>query len=221
MLKIELRNVTLWTAPEPVSQDRFPPCIRNIISKAGNGKGRHRAAAILAAFLGQAGWNETEARQLWEKMAGQSGVSDSIFNEWFGRMHCPSCSTLRSCSKGYPKLGLADLGYCQPDERCKGFKGPVEYAADVVTDQDFSLGNLRLIKTVNIARVLDWASGSEGEIELSQAEKDELEGMLKEQTKTEDKILIYTREKVWGKLRPKFLLRAAEGPRRQVLSELL
>jgi hypothetical protein len=221
VLKIERRNVMLWTAPEPIAQDRFPPCIRNIISKDSGMKGRHRAAAILAAFLGQAGWSEEDARVLWNRQAEMNGVPESIFDEWFCKMHCPRCSTIQSESKGYPRLGLANLGYCQPDERCREFGGPVAYAADMAADWDMAPGNLRLIRAVNVARVLDWTAGREGEIELSDAERSELEGLLKILEGQGNKMLIYTRDKVSGKLRPRFFLKDGEGLRRRVLSELL
>ncbi len=175
-------------------------------------------AAILAAFLGQAGWDEGEARRLWSETAGE-GVEERIFEEWFREMNCPKCETLQKESKGYPELGVADLGICQPDERCKEFDGPVEQAAGLRTEGDRSSGRLRHIKTQYRARVFDWSQGKEGEIELSEAEKDELEGLLSEQT--EDSVLIYTRARVRGRLRPRFLLKEAEGPRKRVLSEFL
>jgi hypothetical protein len=221
VLKIEKRNVMLWTAPEPIALDRFPPCIRNIISGAGIRKGRHRAAAILAAFLGQAGWSEEDARVLWNRQAEMNGVPEGIFNEWFAKMHCPRCNTIQTESKGYPKLGLANLGCCQPDERCREFGGPVAYAADIAADRDMAPGNLRLIREINVAKVLDWVAGREGEIELSDAERAELEGLLEILEGQENKTLIYTRAKVSGKLRPRFFLKEGEGLRRRMLSELL
>lgn len=221
VLKIERKDVKLRTAIEPIAQDKFPPCIRNIISRASSEKGRHRAAAILAAFLGQAGWNEERARVLWKAVAEQSGVPESIFDEWFGKMHCPRCSTIRTGSKGYPNLGLADLDYCQPDERCRNSRGPVEYAANIITDEDTALGNLKLVKTVNVARILDWTLGKEGEIELSDEERTDLEALLAQMDGQENRTLVYTRAKVSGRLRPKFLLKEGEGPRRRMLSDLL
>ncbi len=223
VLRIEHRDVTLWTAPQPIAQEKFPPCIRNIISRASGEIGRHRAAAILAAFLGQAGWSEEDAKALWKRVAEQSGVSESIFSEWFGKMHCPRCSTLRTGSRGYPHLGLADLGYCQPDERCRNFGGPVAYASDVSTDQDPDMVRrcLRLVKSVNIAHIFDWKAGKEGDIELAGEERLELEALLMQLEGHEDKTLVYTRAKVSGKLRPKFFLKDGEGLRRRMLSDIL
>jgi len=221
VLKIEQKDVTLWVAKDPVSQDKFPPCIKNIIEHAWNGKGRHRASAILAAFLGQAGWSKDDARLLWEKVAKQNGVSEKIFEEWFGRMHCPRCDTLKSGSKGYPKLGLANLGYCTPDEHCCNFKGPVEYASDLRTEEDKSKGVWKHIKTVNLAHLFDWNSGQETMIELSEDERVDLENLIKEMAQERNRSLIYTRVKINGKLRHRFMMKEEEGPRRSVLSELL
>ena len=223
ILAIETREEMLWISSKPVSVEEFPPCIKSILKSilqegSEKGKGRHRSAAILAAFLGQAGWSETEAKQLWSQVAG---VEERIFTEWFQRMHCPKCETLKRTSEGYPDLGIADLDLCQTDERCKEFQGPVEYASVVKTDEDRLRGHLLHIRTLYHARVLDWSSGREGEIELSEAEKVELEDLQKEQAEQKDKTLVYTRARVRGRLRPRFFLKQAEGPRRQMLSEFL
>ena len=228
VLAIERRDEMLWTAFEPLPQEGFPPCIKNIIKKAaipqstatakGSGRGQHRMAAILAAFLGQAGWSEGEARKLWAKTAGE-GVEERIFEEWFQELNCPKCETLQRESKGYPELGVADLGICQPDDRCREFDGPVEQAAGLRTVDDMARGKLKHIRTRYRVRIFDWSAGRESEIDLSEAEKEELEGLLREQT--EDMVLIYTRAKVRGRLRPRFTLTEAAGPRKRILSEFL
>lgn len=216
VLEIMSREEMLWISGEPLPVEIFPPCIRNIIQKIEWEKGGHRTAAILAAFLGQAGWGETEAREMWSRSAR---VEERIFTEWFGKMHCPKCETLKRVSEGYPDLGIADLGCCQPDEKCPGFGGPVEYAASLKVEEDRSKGTLKHIKTLYIARIFDWASGKEGKIELSRAEKDELKCLLKEQK--ENETLFYTCTRVRGKLRPKFCLKVSEGPKRRFLSDLM
>lgn len=218
VLEILCREEMLWISKEAVSMENFPPCIRNMISKAKEEKGSHRSAAILAAFLGQAGWSELEARKLWE---GTAGVEERIFKEWFGMMHCPSCETLKRESKGYPDLGIGSLGLCQPDERCLEYEGPVEYATGVKTESDRCVGGRKHIRTLYHARVFDWIAGREGRIDLSPAEKVELERLAKEQAEQKEKILIYTRARVKGRLRPRFFLRERDGPIKRVLSELL
>ena len=216
VLEIMSREEMLWISSAALPVENFPPCIRNIIQKTEKGKGSHRTAAILAAFLGQAGWGETEAKEMWSRVAH---VEERIFTEWFGKMHCPKCETLKRESEGYPDLGIADLGCCQPDEKCPGFSGPVEYAALLKVEENRSKGMLKHVKTLHIARIFDWASGKEGEIELSGAEKDELESLLNERTESET--LVYTCAKVRGRLRPKFYLKVSDGPTRRVLSELI
>ena len=216
VLEIMSREEMLWISRDALPAGNFPPCIRNIIQKIEGRKGSHRTAAILAAFLGQAGWGEREAKEMWSTVAS---VEERIFAEWFGKMHCPKCETLKRESEGYPDLGIADLGCCQPDEKCPGFRGPVEYAALLELDENRSKGTLKHVKTLYLARIFDWASGKEGEIELSGAEKDELESLLNERTESET--LVYTCAKVRGRLRPKFYLKVSDGPTRRVLSELI
>ena len=216
LLEIKPREERLWISTDPIVTAAFPPCIKNMIQKVKAEKGRYRRAAILASFLGQSGWKNAEAKSLWLDAVA---VEERIFTEWFGKMHCPKCVTMQQQSRGYPDLGIADLGLCQPDEKCRGFVGPVEYAADLVTEKDWCRGSRMLIRTIYQARVFDWTTGKVGEIELSLAEKDELEGLQKEQT--EGDMLIYTRKKVRGRLRSMFFLKKIEGPRRRLLSELL
>lgn len=216
LLEIKPREQRLWISTDPIVTAAFPPCIKNMIQKVKAEKGRYRRAAILASFLGQSGWKDAEAKSLWLDAVP---VEERIFTEWFGKMHCPKCVTMQQQSRGYPNLGIADLGLCQPDEKCRGFVGPVEYAADLAEEEDWSRGSQKHIQTVYQAKVFDWTTGKAGEIELSLGEKDELEALQKEQT--EGEMLIYTRKKVRGKLRSTFFLKEMEGPRRRLLSELL
>ena len=216
LLEVKPREERLWISTDPIVTAAFPPCIKNIIQKVASEKGRYRRAAILASFLGQSGWENAEAKSLWSDAVA---VEERIFTEWFGKMHCPKCETMQRKSRGYPDLGIADLGLCQPDEKCRGFVGPVEYSADLVADKDWSRGSQKHIRTIYQARVFDWTTGKAGEIELSLAERDELEGLQKEQR--EDEMLIYTRKKVRGRLRPMFYLKEIDGPRRRLLSELI
>jgi hypothetical protein len=124
-------------------------------------------------------------------------------------------------SKGYPDLGLADLGLCRPDEVCQEFEGPVEYACRILSEEDREKGTLLHIKTQYLARIFDWSSGREGEIELSEKEKETLEWLLAEKSEHSDKVLVYARVRVRGRLKPRFYLRDREGPRRQMLSDIL
>ena len=125
---VERREEMLWTAHEPAEKQAFPPCIKGIMARAAGESGKHRIAAILAAFLGQAGYRRQEAMQLW---SGVAAAEERIFEEWFLKMHCPKCKVMQRQSKGYPDLGIADLGLCRPDEACQKFESPVEYACGI------------------------------------------------------------------------------------------
>jgi hypothetical protein len=208
----------LWTAHEPVEEQAFPPCIKGIMARAAGEKGKHRTAAILAAFLGQTGYSRQDARQIWSTAAV---AEERIFEEWFLKMHCPKCRVMERHSRGYPDLGVGDLGLCRPDEACRKFEGPVDYACGIGSIEDRKNGTLLHIKTQYKVRIFDWSTGREGEIELSQKEKDTLDALLAEKCKQKDKILVYKRVRVRGKLKPRFFLRDWEGPRRQMLSDVL
>ncbi|OPY51375.1 MAG: hypothetical protein A4E49_02259 [Methanosaeta sp. PtaU1.Bin112] len=225
-IPVSIQNITaweemLWTALEPVQEQAFPPCIKGIISGGGGGSGRHRTAAILAAFLGQTGYRREEAKKIW---SGATAVQERIFDEWFLKMHCPRCRIMKRQSKGYPDLGVADIGLCRPDENCPKFESPVEYACGMRTKdggEEEEKGRLLHIKTQYRVRIFDWSTGREGEIELNQKEKETLEALLAEKTGQKDKVIIYKRARVRGKLKPRFFLRDWQGPRRQMLSDIL
>jgi len=218
ILEISRQEEMLWIAKEKALEDAFPPCIKNIMQRAGDELGKHRAGAILASFLGQAGWSEPEAGMLWSRM---TGIDEKIFSKWFGKMHCPKCATIKRQSKGYPDLGAAELGICLPDELCTKFEGPVEYACRLQSEEDRYRGTLWPIKTYYIIGVFDWSRGREGEVELSESEYKDLEDVLKDLSGKEDKMLVCTGARVRGRLRPKFSLHDRKGPRRQMLSDIL
>jgi len=136
---IERREELLWISHKPASRDAFPPCIKGMLSGKRDGLGRHRTAAILASFLGQAGYGRDEARRIWQ---GTADVEERIFEEWFCRMHCPKCRALQRKGKGYPDLGIADLEICHPDQLCPSFEGPVEYACRMISEEDRGKGFL-------------------------------------------------------------------------------
>lgn len=208
----------LWTANEPAGVEAFPPCIRGIIAGAAAQRGKHRTAAILAAFLGQAGYSHKDAKKIWSDAAA---AEERIFEDWFLKMHCPKCRVMQRQSKGYPDLGIADLGLCLPDEACQQFDSPVEYACRIHSLEDREKGALLHIKTQYRVRIFDWSTGQEGEIEMSESEKETLETLLAEKSGQNDKILVYARVRVRGKLKPRFFLRDLQGPRRQMLSDVL
>jgi len=113
--------------PEPLSEGYFPPCMKNILEKVAPGKGPHRALGDLASFLYQSGWTEEKAFVVWEKLAQKCDVESRIFDLWFGQMSCPNCKTLQKVADGYPNTGIGGLGYCVPDDNCKGCIWPGDY----------------------------------------------------------------------------------------------
>jgi hypothetical protein len=216
---IDRSEEMLWVSRERPVPDTFPPCIKGMLSAlAPSEGGRHRTAAILAAFLGQVGYSREEAWQVWSKVAF---VEKRIFDEWFLKMHCPKCQALKRKSKGYPDPGLADLGLCHPDEICQSFEGPVEYACRVLSEKDREKGFLTHIKTRYLVRAFNWSTGKEMEIELSEKEKEALEALLAEKADRNDRVIVYVREKVRGRLRPRFRLQEQSEPRRQMLSDMI
>jgi len=221
VLRIEQKEEALWISSVPVYVDEFPPCIRNMISSHPSESGRHRRAAILAAFLGQAGWDRDEAKTLWKRVVERSGISEKIFGKWFQGLHCPLCATMMKESKGYPAMGIAGLGYCVPDKKCSQFNSPVEYAAGLRTEEDWNKGIRKTILTSNIAHVFNWLSGREIEIELTEYERKGLEALLAECSENRGKAISFTISKVRGRFQPKFLIRQMREPSGRLLSEII
>jgi hypothetical protein len=214
---LERQEEMLWISHEPAEQDAFPPCIKAILSRPPDGKGKHRTAAILASFLGQVGYHKDEARRIWQEA---TDAEERIFEEWFCHMHCPKCRALQRKGRGYPELGIADLGLCRPDELCHNFEGPVEYACRLLSEKDRERGWFTSIKTRYRLRIFDWSMGKEALIELSEKEGEALELLLREKAAGE-KMLVYKKVRIKGRLRPGFFLRDQEEPRRQMLSDMI
>lgn len=112
---------------EPLDAKLFPPCMQNIIKNVSPGKGPHRALAVLSTYLYSIGWDETKALDAWSLLADTCGVEGRIFDQWHGQMRCPTCATIKETSSGYPTVGLGGLGYCVPDDHCKGSTWPGDY----------------------------------------------------------------------------------------------
>ena len=215
---LERQEEMLWISHEPALQEAFPPCIKAVLNRPAEGKGKHRTAAILASFLGQVGYQRDEAGRIWHEA---TDAEERIFEEWFCRMHCPKCRALQRKGSGYPELGIADLGLCRPDDLCLNFEGPVEYACRLLSEKDRERGSLNPIKTRYRLRIFDWSTGKEAIIELSEKEGEALEALLREKAAGRDKMLVYKRVRVKGRLKPCFSLRDQEEPRRQMLSDLI
>ncbi len=212
VLRIDSRERYLWISLEKVPVEEFPPCIRNII-KSESKKGSNRAGAILASFLGQAGWREQDALELWRGFAERLGVKASIFKKWFGRMHCPSCRTIKSEAAGYPDLGLSGLKYCVPDDRCSSISWPLEYS--LVTP---CWGWLKPLGRKTIVHVYNWLSAREEALEVSEDARIELEKAVADAGSDRQIFVTKTRER--GRLRIRFIVREQEL-RKSMLSDLL
>lgn len=212
VISIDSRERYLWISMETIREERFPPCIRNMLHRASE-EGSNRAGAVLAAFLGQAGWREDEALRLWRRFSERTGLSDSLFRKWFARMHCPSCRTIKSEAKGYPDLGLRGLSYCEPDDRCTEISWPVEYALE---DPDW--GWLKPLGRRNRVRVYNWITAREEELEVSDDLRAEIEKIIAEAGSEQQIFVSKIRE--GGRLRIRFLVRDSEL-RKSVLSDLL
>lgn len=129
-------NSTIARLPEPLDRASFAPCIKNIIEKAEDREGKHRALGILATYLFQMGWSEDAAFDLWAEVANRCRVEPRIFDTTWGRVSCPLCSTIQTDTGGYPHLNLFKMGFCVPDGHCKGCQWPGDYHTQKILDGD-------------------------------------------------------------------------------------
>jgi len=120
----------IFVSPKPLLPATWPPCARNILEKVAPGRGPHRSMAVLAEFLGQAGIRLDDSLKIWMDAARKGEVNDrvDIFYTYYRQFPCPLCRTLKRKADGYPKQGLGDLDYCQPDDLCGCVHWPIEYA---------------------------------------------------------------------------------------------
>jgi P4 family phage/plasmid primase-like protien len=141
-------NSTISRLPEPIDRVNFAPCMQNIIEKAQPVEGKHRALGILATYLYQIGWSEDSAFDLWSEIADRCRVEPRIFETEFGRVSCPLCSTMQTDSGGYPHLNLYNLGFCVPDDHCKGCQWPGDYGAQKILNEQEANGPEIALKDV-------------------------------------------------------------------------
>ena len=125
-------------SPEAIKRiELFPPCIKNIINSTGFNEGKTRAITFLVTFLGQAGWNEPEAQELFFETANTLDAQTSnIFQSWYRKMTCPNCATVKKVGKGFPGLDLGALNICKPDIKCNSIKNPIQYIYNPKTQTD-------------------------------------------------------------------------------------
>jgi hypothetical protein len=113
-------NRQMFKSKIKISINEFKPCLLNIINKANPGAGKHRCCLILAAALYQHGWNFDDAFKLWLTVAGRCGIDNrtDIFYSSYGVLKMPTCINLNKEGEGYPKMGIGDLKFCNPDNFC-------------------------------------------------------------------------------------------------------
>ena len=93
-----------------------------------------------------------------------------------------------------------------------------EEGKSVPIDGDTDASSLKRVRDINEVMIFNWLSGREGLIELSDQE---MEGLLAIIEAKNGEQLVYSREKVKGKYKPKFDLEEGKEPRRWLLSERL
>ncbi len=127
--------------------ENFPPCIANIAkgrNKNGDAivAGRTRCKGLLSSYLGQAGWAEREASELWHSVAQVlGGPNTNIFQSTFRKLNVPYCEKIQRKGSGYPRLEVGEVQICDPDDICGTIVSPVQYP---------------IRKKIPIAEVLKW-----------------------------------------------------------------
>ena len=93
-----------------------------------------------------------------------------------------------------------------------------EEGKSVQIDDETDIDSLKRVREINEVQIFNWLTGREGLIELPNREMEELQSLLEAKNGEQ---LVYSREKVKGKLKPKFDLDDQNEPRRWLLSERL
>ena len=110
-----------------ITEDKFPPCLKNILS--GLEDGRKRSLFILMNFLKRLNWSWEEIEQKlkeWNEKNTEplkDGYIRSQIN-W----HKKQGSTVPPPNCNVPNYYL-DIGICKPDKLCKKIKNPLTYSA--------------------------------------------------------------------------------------------
>jgi hypothetical protein len=93
-----------------------------------------------------------------------------------------------------------------------------EEGKSVSIDDETDLEPLKRVREINEVQIFNWLTGKEGLIELPDREMEELRTLIEAKNGEE---LVYSREKVKGKLKPRFGLEKEREPRRWLLSDRL
>ncbi len=113
---------------EKADEKSFPPCIKKILAAKNIKNGATRMKTLLAIFLGQAGYEKTEAHQIFKEVTKRIGGPESnIFESWYNKISCPSCKTIQRKGSGFPHMNMGEIGICHPNSLCTTIKTPVDY----------------------------------------------------------------------------------------------
>ena len=93
-----------------------------------------------------------------------------------------------------------------------------EEGKSVSIDDETDASSLKRVREINEVLIFNWLTGREGLIELSDQEMEGLSAVVEAKNGEQ---LVYSREKVRGKMKPKFDLEDGKEPRRWLLSERL
>ena len=124
--------------------EKYPPCVRNILSMESCGAGATRALTFLATFLGQIEPDADRAYQIWIDIAQRWNAAageTNVFQSHYRIMRCASCSTLNTIKGGFPHVDIKEIGACKPDLRCMQIRqsNPIYY-----TDNKMYVDKLRV-----------------------------------------------------------------------------
>jgi hypothetical protein len=108
------------------------------------------------------------------------------------------------------------ISFLRSEKRRIGWS--LEEGKSVQIDEETDLDSLKRVREINEVQVFNWLTGREGLIELPDREMEELQSLLEAKNGEQ---LVYSREKVKGKLKPRFNLDDQKEPRRWLLSERL
>ncbi|WP_407356034.1 hypothetical protein [Methanolobus sp. WCC5] len=123
-----------------ICAENWPPCVKNVLALEKCGEGRTRALAFIAAFLGQVGIPEDQAKEIFYGLAKRWGATTSnVFESWYRRTKVASCDKIRADNNtGYPGVSLKCLNVCKPEPRCINLPSPRYYA-----DKEANIKRLR------------------------------------------------------------------------------
>lgn len=93
-----------------------------------------------------------------------------------------------------------------------------EEGKSVQINDETDIDSLKRVREINEVQIFNWLTGRVGLIELPDREMEELQSLLEAKNGEQ---LVYSREKVKGKLKPKFDLDEQKEPRRWLLSDRL